>query len=347
MDSFTVALVALDGQHVPDWVESELEQAGVELTAAECETQDDLLRLAADADLVWVFGGSRVVIAEILPSLARCGAILRTGTGTDNIPVAEATEAGILVATTPQAGSEAVAEHTLGLLLAVVRKIAVQDRLVRTGVWNARRAWPQWCLQGKTLGLIGFGSIARALVSKLRGFDLTVLAHDPFVAGDVVVSHGAQPVDLDVLLDRAMIVSLHCPLTPTTTRLIDDRALGRMRPDTILLNTARGPLIDERALIRALTEGRIAGAGLDVFGKEPIARTNPLLAMDTVVLTPHIAGYSDTFFADSWRLSTDTIIDLANGRWPRSCANPDVNARWQLAPPADRIGNLQREHNVT
>ena len=330
MTRFKVALVGLDGQVVPEWVPSELAREGIELGVRECLTDEDLASHAADAEVVWLFGGSRVLTERNLGLLPRCGAIVRTGSGTDNVPVEAATQLGILVANTPDALTDAVSDHVIGLLFAVLRQIAVQDRAVRGGVWDRRRAWPHWTLRGRTLGLVGCGRIARAVAAKLSGFEMTVLAHDPLVSAEVAGQQGIRLTGLDDLLARADVVSVHCPLTPETRHLIDERALSLMKPRAVLLNTARGPVVDETALARALAEGRIAGAGLDVLEQEPPEPTNPLLCLDNVVITPHVAAYSDEYLDRCWRLSVETVIALAAGRWPPSCVNQPKQPRWDL-----------------
>jgi len=328
MRSFKVALVALDGQTVPDWVPENLARKGIDLAVHECLNDEDLAQYAADADIVWLFGGSRVVKAHNLTLLPRCGAIVRTGSGTDNVPVEVATQLGIVVANTPNATVEAVSDHAIGLLFAVMRRIAVQDRAVRGGVWDRYRAWPHGPLRRRTLGLVGFGRIARALARKLSGFEKTVLTCDPLVSPEVAAQHGVRTVSLDEILSQTDVLSIHCPLTPDTRHLIDERALRRMKPTAVLLNTARGPVVDERALARALTEGWIAGAGLDVLEQEPPDPANPLLRLDNVVLTPHISAYSDEYLESSWRESVDTVIALAGGHWPPSPVNHPERPRW-------------------
>lgn len=330
MSPFKVALVALDAPAVPDWVRAELAQAGIDLVVRECKTDADVAQVAADADVVWVFGGSRVVTAANLPNLPRCGAIIRTGSGTDNVPVEAATPAGIVVANTPDAMSNGVSDHVIGLLFAVLRQVAVHDRLVRTGVWDRARGWPRFPLSGRVLGLIGFGRIAQGVVRKLRGFEVKVLAHDPLVSAEVFAKHGAQSATLDDVLSRSDVISLHCPLTPQTRHLIDERALRMMKKSAVLINTARGPVVDERALARALTERWIAGAGLDVLDPEPPDPANPLLKLDTVVITPHIAAYSDEYLDACWRYSVETVVSLRNGRWPRSHVNRPTKPRMEL-----------------
>jgi D-3-phosphoglycerate dehydrogenase len=331
MCSLSVVQVAFDGQSVPAWATRALTESGIELVSRECRTRDEVIEVAGAADVVWVFGGSRIVTADCLPDLPNCWALLRTGTGTDNIPVAEATAAGIVVAITPEAGGDAVAEHTAALILAVLRQIGSQDRLVRAGIWDRDRAWPRRPLKGQTLGLFGLGSIARALLRRLQGFDLTVIAYDPYVGDDVFDEYAVTRCDSHEVLRTADIVSLHCPLTDETYRILGRNELRMMRPDAILVNTARGLLIDEDALYTALSEGWIGGAGLDVMAQEPPEPDNPILRLDNVVITPHIAAYSNAFWSESWRLSVETLVDLAGGKWPRFCANPEVIPRRGLS----------------
>ncbi len=322
MPTLKVALVANDLPPTPEWVKDQLAARGVEFVERACSSPSEVAAIAADADLVWVMGGARVITAEILPSLRRCRVILRTGTGTDNIPVDEAHRRGIIVANTPEATMHHVAEHALGLLLAVVRQIPVQDRLVRQGVWDRHRAWPNWTLTGKTLGLVGFGRIARCLARKVTGFDMVRLAFDPMVDAATMTEHGVEKVSLETLLDRSDFVSIHVPLTEETRHLIGAQQLQLMKPDAILINTARGPIVDERALVHALQEGWIDGAGLDVFEEEPLEIDNPLRTLDNVVLTPHIASYSDEFVEAFWSHSVRTILEVAQQRPPLWCAGP-------------------------
>ena len=330
MSNFKVSLVALDGQTPPDWVAKEVQAAGIDFVVHECTTREELADHAGDADVVWVFGGSPIVTAENFEVLPRCGAVIRTGSGTDNIPVGEATHRGIIVANTPEAHSDGVSDHAIGLLFAVVRQIAVQDRAVRRGTWDRALAWPEWHLHDQTLGLVGFGHIAQLVARKLSGFEMTTLAYDPYVSTEVMAAQGVQPAKLDEVLSRSDFVSIHCPLTKETHHLIGARELQLMKPRAILINTARGPVIDEPALVRALTKHWIAAAGLDVLEQEPTASDNPLLKLDNVVLTPHIAGYTDESQEACWRLSVETAIALAHGRWPRSFVNRDVKSRWNL-----------------
>ena len=205
-------------------------------------------------------------------------------------------------------------------LFAVLRQIAVQDRAVRDGV-DRYRAWPHWTLHGRTLGLVGFGRIAQSVARKLSGFEMKILAFDPLVSPDLAVKQGVRLVELAELVSQADVISVHCPSTPDTHHLIGERMLRQMKRTAVLLNTSRGPVVDELALIRALTDGWIAGAGLDVLEQEPPAPANPLLRLDNGVLTPHIASYSDVYLENCWRRSVDAVLALAAGRWPPSHVN--------------------------
>jgi D-3-phosphoglycerate dehydrogenase / 2-oxoglutarate reductase len=259
-----------------------------------------------------------------LAAMERCWAIVRTGSGTDNVPVDEATRRGIVVANTPAAFSDAVSDHAIALMFAVVRRIVALDRAVRLGRWAPAQAGPLNSLRGQTLGLVGFGHIARQVVRKLSGFDMKVLAHDPHVGDKVMAAHGVEPVALEALLAAADFVSLHCPLTTETRHLIGEKELRLMKRTAVLVNTSRGAVVDERALVRALTEGSIAAAGLDVLENEPPAADHPLLRLDNVVLTPHAAALSADGVELRWRLSVETLTALARHQWPASCVNPQV-----------------------
>ena len=329
MQRFKVALICVDDAHVADWVRERLATEGIDLVARRCTTREELVECAGDADVVWTGGGH--MSAEDLQAIPRCGAIIRMGSGTDNLPVAEATEARIIVANTPEAHSDSVSDHAIALLFAVVRQIAVQDRTLRSGTWDHRLApLPSLRLRGQTLGLIGFGHIARCVANKMSGFAMTILAHDPYVSDEVMASAGVCAAVLDDVLSRSDFVSLHCPITKDTYHLIDERELRLMKPSAVLINTARGSVINETALVSALKEGWIAGAGLDVFEQEPTDPGNPLFTLDNAVVTPHISSSSEGAGERCWRCGLETVVALANGHWPRSHVNRDVDPKWTL-----------------
>jgi D-3-phosphoglycerate dehydrogenase len=269
-----------------------------------------------------------MITAQVLPLLKKCRAILRTGTGTDNIPVSEATRLGIVVANTPEATMHQVAEHAIGLLFAVIRQIARQDRLVRQGIWDRYRAWPDWHLVGQTFGLVGFGRIARLVARKISGFEMKVIAYDPVVDSPVMAERGVEKMNLDELFSRSDFISVHVPLSEKTRHSIGEAQLRLMKTKAIIINTARGEIIDQQALVRALSEGTIAGAGLDVLDPEPPAPDDPILTLENVVITPHIAGYSDLFREGFWRQSVETLVAMSRTGMPIWIVNPEVVPWW-------------------
>lgn len=249
-----------------------------------------------DADVV-ISGGSRLD-ADVFDRFRRARFLVRPYVGYDDIDVDAATERGILVANIPDTFVEEVANHTLALILAANRKLLQMDRLVRRGAWAAgerprEAARPIRRLSTMTLGLIGFGNIARLVAQRAAPFGFRILAHDPYIAPDATGGTGVELVDMDELLRASDVVSVHVFLSPQTRGLISAERLALMKPEAYLVNTARGPIVDETALIAALHEGRLAGAALDVFEKEPLAADSPLIGMENVVLAPHLASYSD------------------------------------------------------
>ena len=330
MASFKTALVGYEEQTIPDWVYDDLAKAGIALAVQECTTTEELRALAGDADLVWLFGGSRIVTADNIDVLERCRAILRTGSGTDNVPVDAATERGIVVANTPGALAESVAEHAVSLIFAVVRKIAVKDAQVRGGTWDQWGDRPYLHVHNQTLGLVGFGTVARKLAQRMSGFEMRVLVYDPFLPAEAIESHGFEAATLDGLLSESDFVSLHCPLTDDTYQLMDEQKIGLMKPRSVLINTSRGPVVKESALLEALRSGSIAGAGIDVTDPEPPDPKNPLFELDNLVVTPHVAAFTDEYMEARWIFSVQTIIDVANGKFPRSHVNRSVEPRWPL-----------------
>lgn len=335
MSQFKVALIDKTADQIPDWVAPELAAAGIDFVYAACETAEDMLELAKDVNVLWIYGGCQLANSQNLEQLSDCIAVIRSGSGVDRIDVDAATRLGMVVVNTPHAHHDAVSDHTIALIFAVGRRIVSQDTLARTGDWRGNPYLPTWSLRGKTLGLLGFGLIPRELVKKLAGFDLRVLVYDPFVSEEALKEHGAEAADLDTLLEQADIVSVHTPLTADTHGLIGEAELKRMKDSAILVNTARGPVIQEAALHKALTEGWILGAGLDVFEQEPTAKDNPLMMLYNIVATPHTAGFSGESVDLTWRLSVEACKDLMAGYYPRSYVNKGVKARAELQDKYD------------
>ncbi len=261
------------------------------------------------------------VVFEAAPELR---VVARFGVGFDAVDVAAATRHGVAVAMAFGANHEAVADHAFALMAALAHRIIVNDRAVRERKW---RTGLHRGLAGATVGILGFGRVGRALARRCRGFEMRILVSDPLVEAAEVEGLGCHPVTVERLLEEADFVSLHLPLTPQTERFIDAARLARMRPSAFLINTARGGLVDEETLARALREGRIAGAGLDVMAREPPV-DSPLLELDNLVLSPHIAGLSEDAVRRMAELCVDNILCLTNGRDPGNgrLLNPEVIA---------------------
>jgi phosphoglycerate dehydrogenase-like enzyme len=266
--------------------------------------------------------------AGVLANSPALRVIARVGVGLDSIDLDAATAHGVAVTVTPGVNEATVADHTIALMLAALRRICEQDAAVRRGEWNRTGEHAAWLLSGGTVGLVGFGHIGRIVAERLRGFDVRVLVNDLVEPRDA----GVEPVSLDTLLAASDVVSLHVPLLPTTRGLIGARELALMPPGAILVNTARGPVVDEDALVDALESGRLRAAALDVFADEPPLRSR-LLGLPNVVLSPHIAGLSTTSVRDMTRRATTSVIDVLRGRPPAHLANPDVLRHAVFARP--------------
>jgi D-3-phosphoglycerate dehydrogenase len=257
---------------------------------AQSPSADDILAVARDADAILVTYAK--LPGDLLRQLTKCKAIGRFGLGVDNIDLPAAKALGIAVNYVPDYCLREVSDHAMALLLALARKVPFANRLVQSGRWEVPPIVPLRRLEGQVLGLIGFGNIPRALAPKAKAFGLQVVVHDPYVSGDVLAAAGVEGLGFDALLARSDFISVHAPLTPATRGLMNATAFARMKKGAYLINTARGPLVDEPALISALDSGHLGGAALDVVTHEPLAKDSPLLGRDNVILTPHTAFYS-------------------------------------------------------
>ena len=261
-----------------------------EYRMAKSPNADDILAVARNADAILVTYAK--LSGELLRQLKNCKAIGRFGLGVDNIDLPAAKKLNIAVNYVPDYCLREVSDHAMALLLALARKVPLANKLVQSGRWEVPPIVPLRRLEGQTLGLVGFGNIPRALAPKAKAFGFKVLTHDPFVKSDMLASAGVEGVSFDNLLARSDFVSVHAPLLPATRGLMNAAAFAKMKKGAYLINTARGPLIDEPALIAALNSGHLGGAALDVVTTEPLAKDSPLLGRDNVVLTPHTAFYS-------------------------------------------------------
>ena len=311
-----------------------LRPLGAEIVDIDAKSEEDFVAAARDADALYAKG--RKITKKIVDGLTRCRVIALGSVGVDSVDVAAATARGIPVTNCPDTFIEEVADHAMMLILATFRRLTTMDRMVRDGRWKEGRPllsrFPR--LMGQTLGFIAFGHVARAVAVRARAFGVRMLAWDPYIEELVITGHGVEPVGLTELLQRADIVSMHAPATPDAHHLMTEHHFRLMKPEAIFVNTGRGPTVDEPALVRALQEGWIAAAGLDVLEQEPPRADNPLLRMDNVILTPHVASASARMDPERRRRVGQEIALVLGGRWPRSCVNPAVLeksrlVRWQ------------------
>lgn len=255
--------------------------------------------------------------ARVIAALERCKVISRYGVGYDNVDVDQATAKGIWVARVPDYCLEDVSDQALALLLACIRKVAFKDRRIREGGWNLHKEQPSFRIAGKTLGLIGYGAIARTLHRKVSGFGLDrVLVFDPFLDPQTITKNGGQAVDLRSLLKESDYVSVHAPLNDKTRGMVAARELSQMKKSGILINTSRGPLLDEKAVAEALADGKIAAAGLDVFESEPLPEQSPLRRLENVVLSDHAGWYSEESVAELKTKAAQNVLEVLEGRPP-------------------------------
>ena len=295
-----------------DPVKQALSTIGAELKLAEQPTPEAILDVARDADGLFVTYGQ--ITAEVISGLRNCKVIGRFGIGTDNIDIPTASRRGIIVTYAPVYCLDEVSEHTMALLMALARKIPFSSKLVQAGQWDMPAVVPINRLRGRTLGLVGVGNIPQSLAPKAQAFGLTVIATDPFVKAESAKSLKVEVVSLDTLLERSDFVSVHAPLTKETENLFDADAFKKMKPEAMLINTARGPLVDVAALAQALDDGEIAGAALDVLPIEPPPENFVLLGRDNVILTPHTAFYSEEALLNlQTTVAKDVVAVLSGG----------------------------------
>ncbi|MFE5323171.1 C-terminal binding protein [Paenibacillus sp. NPDC056579] len=306
-----------------------LEQLDMEfITSFQCRTEDEVIAAAHDADAILTQYAP--ITDKVISRLDRCKVISRYGVGVNTIDLHAATRKGIVVSNCTDYCMDEVADHALALLLASARKIAQVNDYVKQGVWDYKRAIPVFRLREKVLGLVGFGKIPQNLCVKAQALGMTVTAYDPYISNDVTARFGVLQVDLATLCRESDFISVHVPLTPDTQGLIGAEQFRLMKPGVIVVNTSRGPLIDEQALITALASRQIAGAALDVLEQEPIRPDHPLLSMEQVLLTPHAAWYSEDSEQELKGKIAQNVVDVLSGFYPRYLANPDVKYKVHL-----------------
>jgi len=319
-------------------LELEALAAVADIVEIRADTPAEFAAGVGDMDAIITSWGLRID-RQVVEALKKCVVIGVGSVGVDMVDIEAATAAGLVVTNVPDVFIEEVADHALMLLLDVARMTPLMARMARDGTWYQARPIlsrsPR--LLGQTLGLFAFGNVARCTARRAKSFGMHVIAYDPYVSELEITAAGVEPVGFNELLERSDFLSIHAPHNAETHHAIGAEALARMKPSAAVINTARGPIIDEPALVAALRAGALAGAGLDVLEQEPPAPDNPLLTMDNVVVTPHVASATTRMRPETRRRAAREVAMVLRGRWPMSCVNPTVLPRvalerWQPYP---------------
>lgn len=329
-------VVFTDPHKFPVGVERDvLSRVDCELVPVACHTEEDTITACRDAHAIITASApfSPRVIAELREALVIC----RYGIGVDTVDIPAATLHGIIVANVPDFCFDQVADTAMSLILSVPRKVTYINNLIRKGIYNRELTRPIHNFRGATLGLVAFGNIARNVARKAIPFGFRLLAYDPYVKPDDVREYPVTLVDFETLLRDSDLISVHSPLTAETRHLFNEAAFRKMKPSAYFFNLGRGPVHDQRALYRAVKEGWIAGAGLDVLEQEPPDPTDPILTLDHVVFTPHYASYTEEAYHELRVKTAENAAAVLEGRFPTYVFNPEVKARARLL----RHGNPQ------
>lgn len=308
-----------------DCIDIEIKEAkkiGAKVVRADCRSEEEVIEIAKDADALLV--DLAPITKNVIEALNKCQAIVRYGIGLNNINIQAATEAGIYVINLPTFCIEEVSTHAAAMVLALVRKLFQFDKDVKSNIWDFQRQLPMIDLNQSKIGVIGFGKIARLFVIKTRPFGVKHIIYDPFVKDKNIKEFGAIPVKFDELVITSDIISIHAPLNKETRYLFGETQFRRMKKTAYIVNTARGGIIDERALYVALKEGWIAGAALDTMDQEPPSPDNPLFELDNIVLTPHTAFYSETSWKNLHLWAIEEAIRVLSGKIPKNIVNKEI-----------------------
>jgi D-3-phosphoglycerate dehydrogenase len=307
-----------------------LSKIGAELRLADQPNPEAILRVAKDADAL--FATYAKITAEMIRQMTRCRIISRFGIGVDNVDIPAASERGIVVTKVPDYCIDEVSDHTMALLLSAVRKIPLANSMVHAGKWEMRAVVPIHRLRGTVLGLVGFGRIPQLVAPKAQSFGMRVVSYDPYIPKDVFQRAGVDSVEFGELLKISDYISIHSPLLPETQGLFNADAFRQMKPHAYLINTARGPIVDEAALAQALDAGQLAGAALDVMPKEPPGGS-PLFGRPNVIITPHTSFYSEESLVDLQTKAAEEVVRVLKGEAPRNPVNPEaLKAKPQASP---------------
>ena len=300
----------------------EFGRIGAELILAQIKEEEDLIRVCKDAD--GLLNQYALLTRKVLEKLPKCKVIARYGVGVDSVDLKAATDLGIIVANVPDYCVDEVADQALSMILALIRKTVFFDQKVKSNQWDFRQGRPIHRIKGKTLGLIGSGRIGLEVAKRISAFGVRVITFDPYLQK---TPEGIELMDFDTVLKESDFISIHCPLNESTRHLLGEKEFQKMEKKPLIINTSRGPIIDEMALIQALTKRQVSGAGLDVLEKEPPDPQNPLLKMENVIIAPHISFYSEESISELKRRTAENVSSVLLGKWPRSVVNQKVKGK--------------------
>jgi D-3-phosphoglycerate dehydrogenase len=298
-----------------------LSKVGAELRLANASTPEAILEVGRAADGALVTYAK--ITEEMIQQMTRCRVISRFGIGVDNVDIPAATRAGIVVTRVPDYCIDEVSDHAVAMLLAVVRKIPLANAGTQSGTWEMPAVVPIHRLRGSVLGLVGFGRIPQLVAPKAKAFGIQVIAFDPYLPETVFQREGVRRVEFDELVKLSDYISIHTPLMPETHHLFNADVFSRMKPTAYLVNTARGPIVDEAALAIALDRKQLAGAALDVMEKEPPSGS-PLLGRNNVILTPHTSFYSEESLVELQTKAAEEVVRVLTGQKPVNPVNPEA-----------------------
>lgn len=294
-----------------------------------CFSPQDIIEKCQDADVLTTHFAS--ISREVFEKLPRCKAVVRYGVGYDTIDVQAASDNGVYVINVPDFCTEEVSNHVIMFMLCACKKLITLNDLTKSGQWECAKQFqkPMGCIYGETIGIIGCGNLGKAVAKKANAFHMKVIGYDPYIAPYQLEKVGIVPAELDEVLQQSDYVTLHVAQTDETYHLINEKTLSKMKPNAVLINCSRGPIIDEAALTKALKEKKIYMACLDVFEKEPLDIGNELLSLNQVIVTPHDASYSDYAF---WQLKTSVMkeaLRILEGKKPLHIVNKSGNVKWR------------------
>jgi D-3-phosphoglycerate dehydrogenase / 2-oxoglutarate reductase len=320
MERYSYRVVITDCDHGSiEEEKEEVRRIGAELILAQVQEENDLIQACEQAD--GLLDQYALLTRKVFENLPRCKVVSRYGVGVDSVDLKAATDLGIVVANVPDYCMDEVANQTIAMMLALIRKVAFFDRKVKSGQWDFRQGIPIHRVKGKTMGLIGSGRIGLEVARRIAAFGVEVIAFDPYIKE---VPEGVTLKDFDTVLKESDFISVHCPLNDSTRHLIGEKEFKKMERKPLLINTSRGPIVNEEALNQALKEGLISGVGLDVLEKEPPDSQSPLLTMENVILSPHISFYSVESISELKRRTAKNVVDVLSGRRPASVVNREV-----------------------